>query len=186
VSLAAMVWLLFNAGLILVVGFAPAFLVAQGLSVSESGLIASVGTWIGIAAIPVGGYIVQRWGHADLTMLVFLVGGGCVAVMIPWVEAWLVMFVLFGLIAWTPAGPIVALPIAHLTPQNRVVGMGVFFSYYYLGIGLFPSIAGWIRDTTGSPGAPLVFAGTLFIWALVFLGLLRAAERRALVAERTA
>jgi hypothetical protein len=64
--------------------------------------------------------------------------------------------------------------------------MGVFFSYYYLGIGLFPSIAGWIRDTTGSPGAPLVFAGTLFIWALVFLGLLRAAERRALVAERTA
>jgi hypothetical protein len=56
--------------------------------------------------------------------------------------------------------------------------MGVFFSYYYLGIGLFPPLAGWIRDTTGSPGAPIMFAGTLFIGALVFLGLFRFAEGR--------
>ena len=178
VSLAAMVWLFFNAGLILVVGFAPAFLVAQGLSVTESGLISSIGTWLGIITIPIAGYMVQRWGHANETMVFFLVGGSFVAVLIPWVDAWFVMFALFGLIAWTPAGPIVALPVAHLTPQNRGVGMGVFFSYYYLGIGLFPTLAGWIRDTTGSPGAPITFAGTLFIGALVFLGLFRFAEAK--------
>ncbi len=178
VSLAAMVWLLFNAGLILVVGFAPAFLVAQGLSITESGLVSSVGTWLGIAVIPIAGYAVQRWGHANETMIVFLIGGGCVATLIPLVDAWIVMFVLFGLIAWTPAGPIVALPVTHLTAENRGVGMGVFFSYYYLGIGLFPPLAGWIRDTTGSPGAPIMFAGTLFIGALVFLGLFRFAEAR--------
>jgi len=184
VTLAAMVWLLFNAGLILVVGFAPAFLVAQGLSVTESGLVSSVGTWLGIATIPIAGYAVQRWGRANETMVVFLIGGGCVAALIPWVDAWFVMFVLFGLIAWTPAGPIVALPVTHLTAENRGVGMGVFFSYYYLGIGLFPTLAGWIRDETGSPGAPIMFAGTLFIGALVFLGLFRFAEGRFVPAVR--
>ena len=176
VTLAAMVWLFFNSGLILVVGFAPSLLVAKGLSVTESGLISSIGTWLGIITIPIAGYAVQRWGRANETMVFFLAGGGCVAMLIPWVDAWFIMFVLFGLIAWTPAGPIVALPVAHLTPGNRGIGMGVFFSYYYLGIGLFPTLAGWIRDTTGSPGAPIMFAGTLFIVALVFLGLFRFAE----------
>jgi len=178
VSLAAMVWLFFNAGLILVVGFAPAFLVAQGLSVTEAGLISSIGTWLGIATIPIAGYAVHRWGRANETMSVFLIRGGCVAAMIPWVDSWYVMFALFGLIAWTPAGPIVSLPVAHLTAENRGVGMGVFFSYYYLGIGLFPTLAGWMRDTTVSPGSPIMFAGTLFIGALVFLGLYRLAEVR--------
>ena len=178
VTLAAMVWLFFNAGLILVVGFAPAFLVAQGLSVSESGFIASIGTWLGIATIPIAGYMIQRWGRSNEAMIVFLIGGGCIAALIPWVDAWFLMFALFGLIAWTPAGPIVALPVAHLKPENRGIGMGVFFSYYYVGIGLFPALAGWIRDITGSPGAPITFAGTLFIVALVFLGLFRFAETK--------
>jgi len=184
VSLAAMVWLFFNAGLILVVGFAPAFLVAQGLSITEAGLLSSVGTWLGIATIPIAGYAVHRWGRANETMVVFLIGGGCIAAIIPWVDSWFVMFALFGLIAWTPAGPIVSLPVAHLTAENRGVGMGVFFSYYYLGIGLFPPLAGWMRDTTGSPGVPIMFAGALFIGALVFLGLFRFAEGRFVSAMR--
>jgi MFS family permease len=178
VTLAAMVWMLFNAGLILVVGFAPTLLVAEGLSVTESGLVTSVGTWLGIAAIPIAGYAIQRFGHANEAMIALLLGGACIAAAIPWVDSRLIIFVLFGLIAWAPAGPIVALPVAHLTAQNRGVGMGLFFSYYYLGMGLFPALAGWIRDTTDAPAAPILFAASLFVGAVLFLGLLRLFEAR--------
>lgn len=178
VTLAAMVWMLYNAGLILVVGFVPSFLVAEGLSVTESGLITSVGTWLGIAAIPIAGFTIQRFGHANEAMIVLLSAAACIAAAIPWVDSWLIIFVLFGLIAWAPAGPIVALPVAHLTAQNRGLGMGLFFSYYYLGMGLFPALAGWIRDSTGSPAAPILFAASLFIGAVLFLGLLRLFEAR--------
>jgi MFS family permease len=178
VTLGAIVWMLFNAGLILVVGFAPAFLVAEGLSVTESGLLTSVGTWLGIAVIPIAGFAIQRFGHANEAMIALLLGGACIAAAIPWVDSWFIIFALFGLIAWAPAGPIVALPVAHLTAQNRGVGMGLFFSYYYLGMGVFPALAGWIRDTTGSPGAPILFAASLFIGAVLFLGLLRLFEAR--------
>ena len=71
-----------------------------------------------------------------------------------------------------------AIQVGFRSQENRAIGMGVFFSYYYLGIGLFPALAGWMRDITGSPGVPLVLAGTLFISALVFLGLFRFAETR--------
>jgi len=38
--------------------------------------------------------------------------------------------------------------------------------------------AGRIRDTTGSPGAPILFAASPFVGALLFLGLLRLFEAR--------
>ena len=134
-SIAAVVWLKFNAGLIVVVSFAPTFLVSNGITSSEAGLISSVGSWLGIISIPLAGYAIQKWGHANLTITVLLIGGGLVSFLIAWTDAWLIMFCLFSIIAWAPAGPIVALPVAFLTTENRALGMGIFLSYYYLGIG---------------------------------------------------
>lgn len=89
------------------------------------------------------------------------------------------MYALFGLIAWAPAGAIVALPVKHLNVSNRAVGMGVFFSYYYVGTGVLSLVAGWLRDITGKAEAPILFAGLLFFIGLVFLAWLRVAERSA-------
>jgi len=37
-------------------------------------------------------------------MIALLLDGACIAAAIPWVDSWLIIFVLFGLIAWAPAG----------------------------------------------------------------------------------
>jgi hypothetical protein len=51
--------------------------------------------------------------------------------------------------------------------------MGIFFTWYYVGMALLTPVAEFVRDLTDDPGAPLVFAGSLEIAAIAALGLLR-------------
>ncbi len=174
-SLAALVWLLFNAGLILVVSFGPALLVARGLTAERAGGLVAVGTWLGIVAIPVGGLLAERWLRSDRFMIATLLGGAAITAAIPAFDPPMLWFVLFGVVAWAPAGPIVALPVQILSDRNRGIGMGIFFSYYDLGIGIFAPIAGWLRDRSGDPGAPIYFAAALLAAACLALIVFRAA-----------
>lgn len=177
VSLAAVIWLLFNANLILVVSFAPAYLTAMGHEVAAAGRLASVGTWLGIASIPLGGLLVQRGMPADRFMAATFLAGGAATFGIVWLDVSILTFIAFGVLAWAPAGPIFALPVGVLTKANRAVGMGIFLSYYYLGIGLFSPFAGYLRDRSGDPAAPITFAAWLLIGALLMLVLFRLFER---------
>jgi hypothetical protein len=47
--------------------------------------------------------------------------------------------------------------------------MGIFFTIYYVGMGVFPAIAGYARDVTGNPAAPLILAGVAILFALLAL-----------------
>ena len=169
VSLAAMVWLFFNANLIIVVSFAPAYLTTIGYDVAAAGQLASIGTWLGILSIPVSGLIVQKWISAKLFMPIMFVAGTAATFAIIWLDDPLLGFIAFGIFAWAPAGPIFALPVHVLKKANRAIGMGIFLSYYYLGIGIFPSVAGYLRDLSGDPTAPMIFAAWLMMGALFML-----------------
>ena len=169
VSLAAMVWLLFNANLIIVVSFAPAYLTAVGYEVAAAGRMASIGTWLGILSVPLSGLIVQRWISAKIFIPSMFLAGIAATFAIVWLKDPLLGFIAFGIFAWAPAGPIFALPVQVLNQANRAVGMGIYLSYYYLGIGVFPSIAGYLRDVSGDPTSPIIFAAWLMVGALVAL-----------------
>lgn len=169
VSLAALVWLFFNANLILVVSYAPAYLTAMGSDVAAAGKMASIGTWLGIVSIPLGGIIVQKWVTAKRFMPLMFVAGTAATFAIIWLDDPLYGFIAFGIFAWAPAGPIFALPVHVLKKTNRAIGMGIFLSYYYLGIGVFPTIAGYLRDQSGDPATPIIFAAWLFLAALLML-----------------
>jgi MFS family permease len=86
---------------------------------------------------------------------------------------------LAGLITGVPAGAIMALPAQVLRPENRAAGMGVFFTWYYLAMAMFPAIAGLLRDLSGDPRTPLLFAAALGLVTVgavaVFAALTRAA-----------
>ena len=68
VSLAGIIWMLFNVGYILVVSFGPALLMSKGLSQQESGFVISWVSWTVIVTIPLGGVLVdrvRRRNHSD-------------------------------------------------------------------------------------------------------------------------
>ena len=177
VTLAAAAWTLFNVGLILIVSFGPTFLTARGLPLEEAAWMVSLGTWLGIGTIPLGGYLAQRWGCPNLVMSVSLIAAVAICTAMPWADSPLLLFVAFGVLAWAPAGPIMALVSETLRADNRALGMGLFFTWYYAGMGALPPLAGLARDLSGSPAAPVYFAGAMMLCALACVGLFRLHRR---------
>ncbi len=173
VTLAAAAWTLYNVGLILIVSFGPTFLTARGLPLEEAAWMVSLGTWLGIGTVPLGGYLAQRWGRPNLVMAVSLTATVAICAVLPWAESPLLPFIAFGIFAWAPAGPIIALVSETLSADNRAVGMGVFYSWYYAGMGTLPPLAGLARDLSGSPDAPVFFASAMMLSSLACVGLFR-------------
>ena len=127
-SLAALIWCLFNVALVVVISFAPTLLQANGLSLTEAATLVSIGTWLGIATVPAGGYLAERFRAPNTVMIVCFLSAALAIVWMP-MESWpLAPFVMFVILAWASAGPIMALPAEVLHPDNRGPGMGIFFS----------------------------------------------------------
>jgi predicted MFS family arabinose efflux permease len=177
VSLAAVAWTLYNVGLILIVSFGPTFLTARGLPLEEAAWMVSLGTWLGIGTVPLGGYLAQRWSCPNLVMAVSLSAAVAICAVLPWAESPLLPFIAFGIFAWAPAGPIIALVSETLSADNRAVGMGVFYTWYYAGMGVLPPLAGLARDLSGSPDAPIYFASAMMLCALACVSLFRLHRR---------
>jgi predicted MFS family arabinose efflux permease len=76
---------------------------------------------------------------------------------------------IIGLLLALPAGLIMALPGKSVRPERLAIGMGIYFTCHYGGIGLLSAMAGLTRDLTGSPAAPLWFAGAMLILATFML-----------------
>ncbi|MGX7873874.1 hypothetical protein ACVDG5_014965 [Mesorhizobium sp. ORM6] len=55
-----------------------------------------------------------------------------------------------GLVCGLSAGPIMALPARVLTPGTRAVGMGVFYTLYYLVVVLGSWIGGYAANISGN------------------------------------
>ncbi len=66
---AGMVWALPNAGFIILMGFMPAFLVANGIELAKAGMLVSLISWITIGSIPLGGWFTDRTGRVNAFIL---------------------------------------------------------------------------------------------------------------------
>jgi MFS family permease len=177
VSLAGGVWVLFNAGYIILVSFVPSLLIAQGTSARDAGFATSLASWAAIITIALGGMLFDRIGHATALMIASLAVLGFSIMLIPGASSFaLLAFV--GIIAGLPTGAMIALPAEVLRPQSRGPGMGVFYSWSYVGNALLIPMAGYVRDLTSDPGAPVTFAGALEIAAIAVLILFRFFQHR--------
>ena len=65
------------------------------------------------------------------------------------------------------------LPGQAAPQERRALVMGVYFTCYYLGMGVVPALAGLARDATHSAAAPIYVAGAMLVLAFVILLLFR-------------
>jgi predicted MFS family arabinose efflux permease len=179
VLLAGLIWALFNVSLAVIPGFAPGFLIASGYTIVAASSMVSLVSWLLLFSLPAGGYVAERIRKPNLVLVACFLGiGVCSALLVLWPHPAFTLVAL-GLLFGPPAGIIVALPVEVLRPEDRAPGMGVFYTCYYVGMPTLTAVAGFSRDATGNPAAPLLFGALLIFVTIGVLLLFRSLQKRA-------
>jgi cyanate permease len=160
---ASLPWMLYNAPYLLIVAFLPIYLVQQGYSVVSAGGLTAINTILAIVSVQVGGFLVQRYQHADRLAYVSLAGLVVTLTGLLLSQAPLPWILASGLVAGLPAGIFVSLPAEVLRAELRATGMGIFYTIFYAGSALAPVIAGALATYIGSNTAPLWMAVILVV-----------------------
>ena len=170
VIVAGMVWMLANAGYIILLGQAPAYFVEQGMTLAAAGSILSLASFATIPVGPLGGWLGQRFGY-PLTISCLCIAGTSIGIfLLPGSDHPALLLLITGAILGLPSGLIVALPARVLSPEQRAIGMGLFYSVFYAGLGVLSPFAGWMRDVTGIAAAPFMVAGALNLLTIGAIG----------------
>jgi MFS family permease len=163
VTLAGLIWTLYNVGFIILPSFAPEFLTTTGYTIAAAGSLVSLITWIFILSIMLGGYVAERLGRPNIIMVSFFLAIGSAICLIPYFPYTFMLFITIGMLFGPPAGIIMALPTEVLEPKNRAPGMGIFYTYFYGGMATLTALAGYLRDLTNNPAVPILFGGMLLV-----------------------
>ncbi|WP_043342232.1 MFS transporter [Belnapia moabensis] len=179
VCLAGAVWGIFNGAFAVMFGFAPTFLAGEGLNPTQAGLLVGVATWLVAASAPVGGIIAQTWGRPAMLMAVGALGwAACLATLALAIGFAGPALISAGLLMGLPIGVIMSMPSQALRPESRAVGMGLFYTWLYVGHGFMPPAAGWLQDLTGSAELPLLLTAMLVGGILPLYGLFQIVAQR--------
>lgn len=175
VLVAGLIWSLFNVAFAMIFGFGPTMLTERGWSVAAAGSAVSVVMWLTMLSVPAGGFLAD-WTKRHVAFIVW--GGVLFAAALVFAartEATLASFVVLGIVCGLPAGPIMSLPARVLEPATRAVGMGIFFTVFYVGMFVAPAVAGWLAIKLGGAhvafdfGAAALLCVVLLAWAFPLL-----------------
>jgi MFS family permease len=174
---AGLIWGLYNLGPATIFSFGPTLLVERGWSIAAAGSTISMVLWISLPFVPLAGYLADRLKRPQA----IFIAGGCfvfAALMAALAHSDGVPFIIVGLGVFIglPAGSIMSLPARVLAPATRAIGMGVFFTIYYIAMMLGPVIGGACAKWTGSTAAAFDFgvvallACPLLLWTFNRIG----------------
>lgn len=180
--LASLPWALYNAAYQIMISFLPSFLSERGLNVVGAGFASAMNTAAFIFSIQLGGMILRITKHRDTV---------CAAAIVLWCAALLQAtrstspvgwVILAGALAGIPAGGFLVLPTEVLHANKRAVGMGVFFTVYYIACAILPGLAGLLSDKSGGASGALSLSTLL---ALICIPVVLLFRRLSLLSSRT-
>jgi MFS family permease len=147
---AGLMWGLFNAAIGMVFGFGITMLVERGWTLAAAGSATSLVLWLVSASVPFGGFLADRTGKPIAIMLTGFALFAIALLMAARTDAVIPAFVALGLVGGLSAGPIMSLPARILTPPLRAVGMGIYFTLFYLFVVSAPIVAGILSSRAGT------------------------------------
>lgn len=150
IVVAGLIWGLFNGAVSMVFSFGNAVLTERGWSLAAAGGATSLSLWCGVLSVPLGGLLADRLGRHGMVLVGGCIGFALMLAIAARTDAVLPAFAVLGLVWGLPAGPIMGLPARVLSAQTRAVGMGIFWTLFYLVVVTAPWIAGQLSAATGT------------------------------------
>ncbi len=178
VFLAGIIWVLYNAGYLMVLSFGPAMLVLRGMDVAAAGLLLANATFVYMFAIPLGGWMSEKLARPNLVMVTSFALGALMVGLVPLVDAPLLLFIPAAIFIGIPTGNVMALTVETVRAEHRNTGTGLYHTWNHAGLFVGPVFAGWIVDQTGDPATAMFFGGVTMVLAIVALGALRGLQWR--------
>jgi len=156
-GISGLCWALYTAGYAAYTSYVPSTLALRGDGLAMIGLVMTIATWGNVPATLFGGGLAAQFGARRIfligtAMLVIGMAGTALA------GAPVFWAVLVGIVGSIHPGIIMAVGTLSARPQNRAVGMALFYSIYYLSNTIGPTICGRLADWYGGPAGGLLAA----------------------------
>jgi MFS family permease len=157
---AGLIWTAYTAGYSGYTGYVPSLMATRGEGLVLTGLVLTIATWGNVPAPLLGAALAARFGGFRIFLLgtAALVMGMIGAALLDWPVT---CAVVVGIVGSFHPGVIMAVGTLSARPENRAVGMGLFYSMYYAGGAVVPAMCGWAADMTGGPEGALLAAAAV-------------------------
>jgi predicted MFS family arabinose efflux permease len=163
--IAGAVWTTFTSGYFAYTAYVPSTLAARGDGAATIGFVMLTATWGNVPATLIGAGLADRFGALRIVLIahVALFIGMIGTALASGAPAW---SLLVGVIGSIHPSVIMVVGTLSARQENRAVGMGMFYSIYYLGGAISPALCGYAADAFGGPAGG-VLAGALISAATV-------------------
>jgi predicted MFS family arabinose efflux permease len=170
---AGSIWTVYTSGFSAFASYLPSSLSMRGYSVALTALVLTIATWGNVRGTLAGGGLAARFGGFNIFMIgtLSLALGMAGSALTGWPVAWAI---LLGIVGSIQPGVIMAVGTLSARPENRAVGMGLFYTLYYLGGTFAPALCGMVADYSGRPEGGLLAAASLSALAIPLYMLHRA------------
>jgi MFS family permease len=177
---AASIWGLFNVGFAAIFSFGPSMLVERGWSIPSAGSAVSLVLWLSVLSVTSGGFVADRTGRPQTILVIGAVASALLMLTFSRGDSVLATVAALGLLSGLPAGPIMSLPARVLAPATRAIGMGIFYTVYYVAMMLGPIAGGALAKWDGHAAAAVDFgASVMLLCPLILWGFDRIAPAAA-------
>ena len=163
--IAGLIWTAYTAGYSGYTSYVPSVMAVRGESLVLTGLVLTIATWGNVPATLVGAGLAARFGGFRIFLLgtLALVVGISGTALLDWPIS---LAVLIGIVGSFHPGVIMAVGTLSARPGNWAVGMGLFYTTYYVGGTVVPALCGWAADLYGGPEGALLAAAAVSALAI--------------------
>lgn len=179
ISLSGAAWTIFYSATVVVISFAATSLISLGVDQRLASSSISLLSWLSIPAVSIGGFFLSRLSSPlFFTVATSLCSSALLLLLYSFPDYVVLLAILAGLASGLPVSYYVSLPADAVEKNERGIGIGIFYTWFYVGIACFPVIAGALQDATRLPSTPLLLAAMLPIPAVALLFAYRSLKKK--------